>query len=163
MMNKPRKIASRMAGEMAQGVVVAEFGDYHQAVNFVDKLVKSDFPVAQIAIVGSDLRSVERVRVKLSYAKLALSGATTGSWVGLLFGLLFFSAPADGSMVTGNLIQALFIGAGLGMLFNVVRYSLAKNKRTWLSQSQIVAKNYQVQVPADLAAEAKLKAAASND
>lgn len=141
---------------------MAEFTDYQQATAFVDRLVKAEFPVGQIAIVGSDLKSVERVRVKLSYAKLALSGATTGSWVGLLLGLLFFSAPADGSnMISTALIQALLIGAGLGMLFNVVRYSLARNKRGWLSQSQIVARSYQVQVPADLVEEARTKGAAN--
>jgi hypothetical protein len=47
------------------------------------------------------------------------------------------------------------IGAGLGILFNVIRYSMSRNKRGFVSQSSVVASKYQVQVPAALAEQAR--------
>jgi hypothetical protein len=51
------------------------------------------------------------------------------------------------------------IGAGIGMLFNVLRFSLSRNKRGFMSQSSIVAAKYQVQVPANLLSQANEAAA----
>ena len=45
-----------------QGEVIADFAQYVDAVAYVEKLVSNNFPAGFIAIVGSDLRSVERVR-----------------------------------------------------------------------------------------------------
>ncbi|MEY4321243.1 MAG: hypothetical protein RLZZ471_1184 [Actinomycetota bacterium] len=143
---------------LPQGEVIADFPKYEDAVAFVEKLVAGDFPAGLIAIVGSDLRSVERVRGKMSYARVALSGAVTGSWLGLLYGL-FFGGNADTSSVqsfaTSGLGSSIFIGAGLGMLFQVIRFSLARSKRGFISQSTFVASKYQVQVPGNMVGEAK--------
>jgi hypothetical protein len=40
------------------------------------------------------------------------------------------------------------------MLFQVIRFSVSKNKRGFLSQSSIVANKYQVQVPGNMVGEA---------
>jgi hypothetical protein len=142
---------------LPQGEVIADFPKYEDAVAYVEKLVAGDFPAGLIAIVGSDLRSVERVRGKMSYARVALSGAVTGSWLGLLYGL-FFGGSADTSSVQGfatsGLGSSIFIGAGLGMLFQVIRFSLARSKRGFISQSTFVASKYQVQVPGNMVGEA---------
>ena len=148
---------------MPQGEVVAEFAQYLEATQFVEKLIRQNFPAGAIAIVGSDLRTVERIRGKLSYARLALSGAITGSWLGLIYGILFAGTSA-GTDVTNpaqyaGVMQAIIVGAGLGMLFNVIRFSMSKNKRGFVSQSSFVASKYQVQVPAALSAQAKEAAA----
>jgi hypothetical protein len=45
------------------------------------------------------------------------------------------------------------------MLFNVLRFSLSRNKRGFMSQSSIVAAKYQVQVPANLLSQANEAAA----
>ncbi len=146
---------------MPQGEVIADFPKYEDAVAYVEKLVAGDFPAGLIAIVGSDLRSVERVRGKMSYARVALSGAVTGSWLGLLYGL-FFGGSTDTTSVqsfaTSGLGSAIFIGAGLGMLFQVIRFSVTKNKRGFISQSSFVASKYQVQVPGNMVGEANTAA-----
>ncbi len=151
---------------MPQGEVVAEFAQYLEATQFVEKLIRQNFPAGAIAIVGSDLRTVERIRGKLSYARLALGGAITGSWLGLIYGILFAGTASgadvmDPAQYTG-LMQAIVVGAGIGMLFNVIRFSMSKNKRGFVSQSSVVASKYQVQVPAGLSAQAK-EAAAVNE
>jgi hypothetical protein len=46
------------------------------------------------------------------------------------------------------------VGAGLGMLFQVIRFSLSKTKRGFASTSQFVASKYEVQVPSDLVSQA---------
>jgi hypothetical protein len=145
---------------MPQGEVVADFTDYQAAVAFVENLIAHNFPAGAVAIVGSDLRTVERVRAKLSYAKVALGGATTGAWLGLIIGLIFGPGVAETSnadQLTGveSAFSAVLIGAGIGMLFNVIRFALARTKRGFISVSSVVASKYQVQVPGDLAEQAK--------
>lgn len=144
---------------MPQGEVIANFKQYTDALAFVDNLIKHNFPAGSVAIVGSDLRTVERIRGKVTYSRLALGGAVTGSWVGLAFGLIFGGQanPADPNAFTSteNIFSSIVIGAGLGILFNVVRYSLSRNKRGFVSQSSVVASKYQIQVPAALADQAR--------
>jgi hypothetical protein len=80
-----------------------------------------------------------------------------GSWIGLLYGLLFggtTDTTSAASIATSGLGSAIFIGAGLGMLFQVIRFSISRNKRGFLSQSTIIANKYQVQVPGNMVGEA---------
>lgn len=152
MSSKP-KTTKNSPAPVPQGQVVAEFSQYEEATGYVENLVKNNFPPNMILIVGSDIKSVERVRGKLSYARVAISGATTGAWMGLLVGLIFGSSAtaADAtSAAMGSLTSSLLIGAGIGMLINVIRFSLAKRKRGFISQSSMVAAKYQVQVPVGL-------------
>jgi len=143
----------RMPGQPpAQGEVVATFNEYDQAVAFVENLVTKDFPPAAIAIVGNDLRSVERIRGRLSYATVALRGAMNGAWFGFILGLVFLpKVLTDGQ----ELMMVLLIGGGIGMLLNVGRFSMVARKRGFISVAQFVAKEYQVQVQGDLAGQAR--------
>lgn len=149
---------------MPQGEVVGTFDEYAAAVSFVEKLVANDFPVQLIAIVGKNLRSVERVRNRINQGRVALSGAITGSWIGFLFGLFAPTGDATASatlatITASSFLQPVLIGAGIGTIFNVVRFSLARNKRSFASQSMIIASEYQVQVPSDLVPKAQEAAA----
>ena len=144
------------------GEVLADFPQYAEAVAYGEKLVRNDFPAGFIAIVGSDLRSVERVRGKMSYARVAFSGAVTGAWIGLIYAFLFGPAIDTANIASdanGSLGSAIVIGAGVGMLFNVLRFSLSRSKREFVSQSSIVAAKYQVQVPANMLSQANEAAA----
>jgi Na+/citrate or Na+/malate symporter len=141
---------------MPKGQVIGKFTEYADAVAFVDTLINHGFPAGEVAIVGKDLRSVERVRGKMTYGRVALGGAVTGSWLGLLVGLFFGTSPdATGVLAMNSAVSAVFIGAGIGMLFNILRFSIARNKRAFVSQSSVVASKYEVQVPANLAAQAE--------
>ena len=133
---------------MPKGQVIGKFTEYADAVAFVDTLINHGFPATQVAIVGKDLRSVERVRGKMTYGRIALSGAVTGSWLGLLLGLFFGTAPdAESTAAVGSAFSSVLIGAGIGMLFNILRFALAKNKRSFLSAQMPVASRYEVIVP----------------
>lgn len=142
------------------GVVIAEFNQYPDAVSYVDRLIKNDFPPQAVSIVGSDLRTVERVRLRLSNARVALSGASTGAWLGLIVGLLFSSPDAtNGSISFGPLGSAILIGAGIGMLFNIGRFGFNRRRRQFLSGSSVVASRYEVLVPAESVEQARTAAA----
>ena len=83
-----KRTPRNQAPAIPQGEVVANFKQYTDAIAYVDNLIKHNFPAGSVAIVGSDLRTVERIRGKINYNRLALGGAVTGSWVGLAFGLI---------------------------------------------------------------------------
>ncbi|MEN9753488.1 MAG: hypothetical protein RL670_1179, partial [Actinomycetota bacterium] len=87
--------STRNLGTIPDGEVIADFKQYPEAVSYVDRLVQNDFPPQMVAIIGTDLRLVERVRSKLTYGRLALSGAVSGSWMGLIFGIIFGGTASE--------------------------------------------------------------------
>lgn len=138
---------------------MAEFSNYAGAVDCVDQMIRHGFPAPMAAIVGTDLRTVERVRGKLSYGRVAIQGAITGSWLGLIVGILFgdptgTAAAGAASLGTFSLGAAIVLGAGVGMLVNVLRFSFARKSHEFLSSSAVVAASYAVVVPHDLANQA---------
>jgi hypothetical protein len=147
-----------LASTLPNGSAVAEFNNYQEAVSYVERIILGDFPVSSIAIVGTNLTSVERVRAKISYGRIAFNGAMTGIWLGLLafiiFGTVPGETPEDPAQPLFNLGSAILVGAGLGMLFQVIRFSLSRTKRGFASTSQIVAAKYEVLVPSELINEA---------
>lgn len=142
------------------GTSVAEFSNYAGAVDCVDQLIRHGFPAPMAAIVGTNLSTVERVRGRLSYGRVALQGALTGSWLGLIVGILFTdpaaAAATGGASPVGTLSlgAAILLGAGVGMLANVLRFSFARKSHEFLSSSAVVAASYSVVVPHDLANQA---------
>lgn len=147
-----------LAGSLPNGSAVADFNNYPDAVAYVERIILGDFPVTSIAIVGSNLSTVERVRAKISYGRVAINGAMTGSWLGLIIFILFGTAPTTTpnqvAVPLFSLGSAILVGAGFGMLFQVIRFSLSKTKRGFASASQVVAKTYEVVVPSELLNEA---------
>ena len=148
---------------LPEGEVVGQFKNYREAVKVVEQLVENGFPARLISIIGSDLKTVETLKGKLGYGRVALSGAVTGSWIGLFFGLIFGATSTTEQVVITNLSSGIVIGAGIGMLLNVIRFSLTRNKRSFLSAQAVVAKKYDVIVPTGQLADAKKAIKASAD
>ena len=77
--------------------------------------------------------------------------------------LSLFSPVPEGadasSIAVSNVIQPVLIAAGIGMIFNIVRFAMSRNKRSFMSSSMVMAKEYEVQVPSNLLAQAKEAAA----
>jgi hypothetical protein len=146
---------------MPTGSSLAEFNSYQEAVAFVEKMLENDFPAKLVSIVGTDLKTVESIKGKLGYGRVALSGAITGSWIGMFFGLVFgATATTTEQLLLTNLAAGIVIGAGIGMLLNVIRFSLTRNRRGFISAQAVVAKKYEVIVPADQVQLAKASVAA---
>ena len=74
---------------------IATFDRYEDAQALVARLSDEGFPVEHLAIVGTDLRYVEKVTGRLNAGCAALMGAGGSTAMGALFGLLFalFSSP----------------------------------------------------------------------
>jgi len=136
-----------------RGDVFGEYESYLEAQKVVDRLAKADFAVTGLAIVGSDLKTVERVTGRLTYGRAALAGAASGSWLGLFFGLLLFlfSPAPEFSFI----LAAGFIGAGFGMLFGIVSYALNRRRRDFRSTHQVLASNYQIIIDPSQTARAR--------
>ena len=145
-----------IANQLPNGSTVADFTNYMDAVSYVERILKGNFPATAIAIVGTNLSTVERVRARINYAKVAVSGAMTGSWLGLLLFLIFSPGTQENgeTAATFSLGSAILVGAGVGMLWQVVRFSLNKSKRGFSSGSLVVAGKYEVVVPSELTSEA---------
>ena len=76
------------------GDTVGSYTSYLDAQKAVDYLADQQFPVQMVSIVGNELKMVERVTGRLSYPRVALSGALSGMWFGLFVGvMLSFFAP----------------------------------------------------------------------
>ncbi|NBR64638.1 MAG: hypothetical protein EBT65_01620 [Actinobacteria bacterium] len=144
-----------IASSLPNGTAVADFSNYLEAVAYVDRILRGNFPATAIAIVGTNLSTVERVRSRINYSKVAINGAMTGSWLGLLV-FLIFGTSTEPSATTPlfSLGSAILVGAGFGMLWQVIRFSLAKSKRSFASGSLVVASKYEVVVPSELTSEA---------
>ncbi|MEQ1736677.1 MAG: general stress protein [Rhodoglobus sp.] len=127
-----------------KGDVLGTYDTYPEAQAVVDRLAKAEFPVAQLSIVGNDLKSVERVTRKLSWTRAALEGALSGAWFGLFVAvLLSFFSPTINWGIFG---AAVLIGAAAGMLFRLVSYGISRRSRDFESTNQVLASNYQILV-----------------
>src|SRR3978361_468467 len=87
---------------------------YEQAQKVVDFLSDNEFQVQQMAIVGTELKTVERVTGRLTRGKVAAAGAISGFWMGLFVGLAF-SLFANGNTL-GFLISTPIFGAIFGLV-----------------------------------------------
>ena len=137
---------------LPQGETVASYGTYLDAQKAVDHLADNQFPVQHVTIVGSDLRSVERVLRRLSYPSVAIGGFASGAWFGLFVGLILtlFSSSALGLM-----IPAVLFGGAFGLLFSVITFAFSRGRRDFTSSSQIVASTYSVLCASEHAAKAR--------
>ncbi len=140
---------------LPKGEIVASFDTYHAAQEAVDALARADFPVNQVSILGSDIKSVERVTGKLSYGKVALMGALSGAYLGLFFGLILFLFQPENGGIFSVFVAAVIIGAGFGMLFGVLSYSLNRNRKDFSSVMQMIASRYDVVVEPESAHRAR--------
>lgn len=145
-----------------EGETLATFTDYKLAVKYVEGLIENDFPARQVSIIGTDLKTVESIRGKLGYGRVALSGALTGAWLGMFLGLIFgATGTGEEAVLLTNVAAGIVIGSGIGMLLNVIRFSMTKNRRGFISGQMVVAKKYEVVVPKEQLTAAKKAATAA--
>ncbi|MFQ4149192.1 general stress protein [Arthrobacter sp. LAPM80] len=140
------------------GERIGSYTSYLDAQKAVDYLADEKFPVRHVSIVGNDLKMVERVTGKLSYPRVALTGAMTGAWFGLFIGVMlsfFDSASSNAGAPYVNVFTAVLLGAALWLLFAIIGYAAQRGKRDFTSTNQVLASSYDVIVTADVAGEAR--------
>ncbi|MDR1851300.1 MAG: hypothetical protein LBR21_01410 [Propionibacteriaceae bacterium] len=132
---------------------VGLFATYEEAQKVVDFLAEKNFPVENLAIVGTDLKSVERVVGKRNWGTVLLSGLSQGVMTGLMVALLMWVVfPTMNFLVI--LLYAMVIGIVLGLVFAAISQLVGK-KRDFNSVSQIVAARYEVLCEHKFVAQAK--------
>ncbi|PFG40583.1 hypothetical protein ATJ97_3113 [Georgenia soli] len=137
---------------MPTGVEVASYTTYLEAQKAVDHLSDKAFPVQHVTIVGTDLRMVERITGRLTYARVAGAGAMSGAWFGLMISLLYWVFTPSGEF---PLLAGVLIGAAFGILFAIVSYAFTGGKRDFTSASQVVASRYAVLCEPEQAGQAR--------
>jgi hypothetical protein len=121
---------------------VTGYDDYAAAQRAVDRLSDDGFPVEHLDIIGSDLRTVERVTGRLTKSRAAGAGAASGAWFGLLIGFLL-GLFTTGSWL-GLLIAGALLGAGWGALFGFMGHAATRGTRDFASARTLVAMRYDI-------------------
>ena len=130
-----------------------EFGSYEEAQLLVDRLSDTGFPVEQVRIVGTGLRSVEQVTGRLTKGRAAAGGALTGAGFGLLIGLLF-AVFVIGPFWLGVVLSSVIFGALWGAVVGFVGHWATRGRRDFSSVRGLEAESYAVQVDAGYEDEA---------
>ncbi|MDQ2958299.1 MAG: hypothetical protein M3Y42_15200 [Actinomycetota bacterium] len=122
------------------------YENYPQAQRVVDFLSDNEFEVQQMAIVGTELKTVERVTGRLTRGKVAAAGAISGLWMGLFVGIAF-SIFGNGNQL-GFLISTPIFGAIFGLVWSQIGFAAVTRNgtRDFSSVSQVVATKYEVLV-----------------
>lgn len=128
---------------------------YEQAQQVVDFLADHEFAVQNLAIVGTELRSVERIAGRLTRGKVAAASAASGVWMGLFIGAAFALFGSGNPL--GFIITVVVLGAVFGAVWSQIGYSALTRggTRDFSSVSQVVATKYEVLVEHKVAEAAR--------
>ncbi|HJE52582.1 MAG TPA: hypothetical protein K8V15_11515 [Tessaracoccus flavescens] len=132
---------------------VGEFPTYEEAQAAVDYLSDQKFPVENVMIVGTNLKVLERVTGRRTWATVigegVVSGISTGLFVGLM--LMLFVSPGNINM----LLVGLLMGIIFGIIARALAYTLSGGKRDFNSARQIIATSYEVLAEHKVAQQAR--------
>ncbi|MCW2523306.1 MAG: hypothetical protein JWO63_1641 [Frankiales bacterium] len=133
---------------------LGSYADYRHAQQVVDDLTDRGFPVENLMIVGTDLRSMERVTGRLTRRKLAAAAGLSGLWMGLFVGIAFALFSTHGQL--GFLITTPLLGALFGVIWSQLGFRAATRggARDFVSITQMTASRYEVLVEHHVAAQA---------
>ena len=133
---------------------VGVYDTYPAAQEVVDFLADSHFPVQNLCIVGTELRSVERVLGRRTWGTVLGSGLQNGLSTGLMVSLLlWFVQPGVNPLEVFAL--GLSMGLVIGVVFAVLGYALARGRRDFNSVSQTVATKYEILAEHKVAQQAR--------
>jgi len=122
---------------------VASYSSYQEAQAAVDRLSDQGFPVENLDIVGSDLRTVERVTGRLTTGRATAAGAASGAWFRLFIGLLV-GLFTRGPTWIGLIIGGLLIGAAWGAVFGFASHHATRGRRDFSSAQTLTASRYDI-------------------
>jgi hypothetical protein len=133
---------------------VGLYNSYEDAQKAVDYLADNKFEVQNLAIVGTELKQIERVLGRRNWGTVIGQGVQSGITTGLLVSivLILFFPPRN---FLALLLVALGIGILLGIGFQALGYAMSRGKRDFTSITQVVATKYEVLCEHKVAAKAR--------
>jgi hypothetical protein len=151
-MSLPQQPSSIFQLNFPQSVGI--YQSYADAQKAVDYLADQRFEVQNLAIVGTDLKSIERVLGRRNWGTVIGQGVQSGLSTGLLVGLvmLIFTRPPS---ILALLLVTLAIGVALGIGFSAAAYAMTRGRRDFTSVTQTVATKYEVLCEHKVAAQAR--------
>ncbi len=133
---------------------LAVYDTYEEAQKSVDYLSDHQFPVQNVLIVGTDLKTIERVTGRLTWGRVAVGGLISGAWLGA-FVALIFSLFSTGSGGVFSFLVTMVAGAVFGLIWALIGYAFTSGRRDFTSVSQVVATKYEVLVEHKFAAQGR--------
>lgn len=133
---------------------VGVYTSYSDAQKDVDSLSDQNFPVANLAIVGTDLKLVERVTGRKTWGTVLSQGVTSGLSTGLMVALIMWLIM-PGSNFLSLFALALGIGISIGVGFGALGYAMSRGQRDFTSVSQVVPSKYEILCEHKFAAQAR--------
>ena len=131
------------------------FNTYADAQKAVDYLADEKFEVQNLAIVGTDLKSVERVLGRRNWGTVINQGVMSGRLHRPAGGAGDADLHPAGAASWPLLLVSLAIGIALGIGFNAAAYAMSRGKRDFTSITQTVATKYEVLCEHKVAAQAR--------
>ncbi len=103
-----------------QQSVVGVYSTMSDAEHAVQTLDQGGFPIGQVSIIATNLQSEKQVHGYITAADTTKAGASTGAWLGGLFGLLvgaaFIWVPGIGPLVVAGPLAAAILGGVEGAI-----------------------------------------------
>ena len=134
---------------------VGSYGTYEEAQAAVDFLSDSKFAVENLMIVGTNLKSVERVVGRRTWSSVLIQGVISGFGTGIIVGLMFYLFMQSENTFLSLILAGLGLGVSFGMLSAALAYALSGGRRDFESMRQVVATGYEVLCEHKVAAEAR--------
>ncbi|SDB80067.1 hypothetical protein GA0111570_101341 [Raineyella antarctica] len=138
----PRRLASLFELEFPQ--LLATYNSYAEAQRAVDYLSDKSFPVQNLAIVGTDLRSVERVTGRKDWGTVVNRGLSNGLSIGLLFGVMAMLFYPPQTNIYELAAIAVVVGVVISVVFALIGYLMTRGRRDFTSVTQTIATRYEV-------------------
>ena len=147
-MNQTPSTSPRGVLKLNRPMSVAIYDEYSDAARAVDYLGDRQFPVENLAIVGTDLKSVEKVTGNVTWGKVLGAGFVQGAmWAGM-FAIFMWLLQPGLSLLTALLIGVIGFG-GVGMLLAALQYRMRGGERDYTSTTAIIATHYEVLAEAE--------------
>lgn len=124
---------------------LAEFRTYEEAQAAVDYLSDQKFPVENLVILGTNLRTVERVTGRKTWGSVLLRGAGSGLGTGVFVSLMLWIFYSGFAPFWFMFLVGLVMGAVVGMITSGIGYAMSGGRRDFDSLRMTVATAYEIQ------------------
>ena len=122
---------------------IGVFTSYADAQKAVDALADQNFPVNNIAIVGTDLKLVERVTGRKTWGTVIQQGMLSGLSTALMIAMILFLFDPTRDFF-GLFLEALAIGMVIGVGFAALGHRMSGGQRDFTSVSQTIPGKFEI-------------------